>query len=169
MKKLNEKGVVNVAFIAIALLVIAGVGFVGYRVFNGQNNQTVDTNQANYNQAQENKAAEPEKSQLEIDGTVTTGTADQGVADVNGVRLNGALKGDKAGATVWFEWGLSEASLDKQTTKETTPAFATDGDISFAGIIGQPEVTTSSTYYYRAVTEHEGKTSYGEVKSFVAQ
>ena len=81
--------------------------------------------------------------------------------DADSTTLNGDLVdlGGDSSATVWFEWGTSEGSLDNDTSTSTLSDTTT-----FSKSI--TSLDEGETYYFRAVAQNDEGTSYGVIKDF---
>lgn len=92
-----------------------------------------------------------------------SGCPENTIPSYNSAQLVGQINdtGGDSRITVWFEWGETN-SLGRSTTRQvlnvnTTPyRFCTN-------IVN---LTPCTTYYYRAVAQNSGGTSYGDIMSF---
>ena len=91
--------------------------------------------------------------------TVTTNTATN--VTQNSATLNGTVNANNQSTTVWFDYGETSGSYDKQSSTETVAGSSnTAVSITISGL------SPATTYYYRIIAESDAGTSYGDEMSF---
>ena len=90
---------------------------------------------------------------------VTTNTATN--VTQNSATLNGTVNANNQSTTVWFDYGETSGSYDKQSSTETLAGSSnTAVSITISGL------SPATTYYYRIAAESDAGTSYGDEMSF---